>query len=56
MVYIAGGVFSQAEGFTDLALLTGAFAFHAISMALGTFMVGKAAGRRVAGSKMVAQQ
>jgi hypothetical protein len=38
-----GGVFSQAEGFTSLGGLWGALAFHAISMALGAYLLGKAA-------------
>jgi hypothetical protein len=42
MVYILGGVFSQAEGFTRLNDMWGALGFHAVTMALGTFSVGKA--------------
>jgi hypothetical protein len=42
MVYIVGGVISQAEGFTSLSTMWGALAFHAVTMALGTFCVGKA--------------
>jgi hypothetical protein len=42
-VYIVGGVFSRIEGFTNLGGLVGALAFHAVTMALGAFLVGKAA-------------
>lgn len=42
MVYVLGGVFSQAEGFTSLKELWGALSFHAIAMALGTFCLGRA--------------
>jgi hypothetical protein len=41
-----GAVFSQAEGFTDIVALAGAFAFHAVFTGLGTYMVGKAAADR----------
>jgi hypothetical protein len=44
-----GGVFSRAEGFTNLGGLVGALAFHAVTMAAGAFLFGKAAeGKRVA--------
>jgi hypothetical protein len=39
-----GGVFSHAEGATNLGGLVGALAFHAVIMAAGAFLVGKAAG------------
>jgi hypothetical protein len=42
-VYVVGGVFSRAEGFTNLGGLVGALAFHAVTMALGAFLVGKVA-------------
>jgi hypothetical protein len=42
VIYIVGGVFSQAEGFTQLSSLWGPMAFHAVTMALGTFCIGKA--------------
>ena len=38
-----GGVFSRAEGFTNLGGLVGALAFHAVCMGLGAFLIGKAA-------------
>ena len=37
-----GGVFSRAEGFTNLGGLVGALAFHAVTMAVGAFLIGKA--------------
>ena len=37
-----GGVFSHAEGFTNLGGLVGALAFHAVTMAVGAFLLGKA--------------
>jgi hypothetical protein len=42
MVYIVGGVLSQAEGFASLSELWGALAFHAIAMAMGTLCIGRA--------------
>ncbi len=42
MAYIVGGVASRTEGFTDLLIgLLPAYLFHAVSMALGTFLVAK---------------
>jgi hypothetical protein len=50
MVYIVGGVISQAEGFSSLSTMWGALAFHAVTMALGTFCIGKAVvAKKVAG-------
>jgi hypothetical protein len=43
MVYIMGGVFSRAEWATSVSGLVGPLAFHTICMALGVFLVGKAA-------------
>jgi hypothetical protein len=37
-----GGVFSRAEGFTNLGGLVGALAFHAVTMAAGAFLLSKA--------------
>jgi hypothetical protein len=39
-----GGVFSRAEGFTNLGGLIGALAFHAVTMAVGAFLLGKTTG------------
>jgi hypothetical protein len=41
-----GGVFSQAEGFTNLNDLWVGLAFHAVATALGTGMLGKSIGPR----------
>jgi hypothetical protein len=43
MVYIVGEVISLAEGFSGFGGLWGAFAFHAVSMGLGTALLAKAA-------------
>jgi ABC-type uncharacterized transport system permease subunit len=45
-VYVVGAVFSQTEGFADIVVLAGAFAFHAVCMGLGTYLLGKAAADR----------
>jgi hypothetical protein len=39
-----GGVFSRAEGFTSLNRLWGPIIFDMLSMGLGMFCIGKAAG------------
>ena len=41
-----GGVFSQAEGFTSLNDLWIGLAFHAVTTALGTGLLGKSIGPR----------
>jgi hypothetical protein len=38
-----GGVFFRAEGLTNLGGLAGALAFHAVTLAVGAFLVSKAA-------------
>jgi hypothetical protein len=38
-----GGVFSRAEWASQIGGLAGAFAFHAVSMGLGAFLVGTTA-------------
>jgi hypothetical protein len=40
-VTVVGGVFSQAEGFAGLNELWPGLAFHAVTMALGTGLLGK---------------
>jgi len=42
MVYVMGGVFSCAARVASLMGLIGPFAFHAICMGLGAFLMGKA--------------
>jgi hypothetical protein len=44
MVYIVGGVFSPEGVYSDISQLWGAMAFHAITMALGTFFFAKGLG------------
>lgn len=51
MVYILGGVFSRAEGFTTLGGLWGPLAFHAVCTGLGAGLLGK-----IAGPKAVVQR
>ena len=42
MIYIMGGVFSRAVWAASVSGLVGPLAFHAICMALGALLVGKA--------------
>ncbi len=42
-MFVAGGVFSQTPGSADIAGLAPAFAFHAVCMAAGMILIGKAA-------------
>lgn len=44
MVYILGGVFSRADGFTTLSGLWGPMAFHAVCTGLGAGLIGKTVG------------
>jgi hypothetical protein len=46
MVYIVGEVISLGEGFVGFGGLWGAFAFHAVSMGLGTALLARAAAAR----------
>ncbi len=48
LVYILGGVFSLQEGFESLGDLWGPMVFHAVTMALGSFYIGKAASAKKA--------
>lgn len=40
---IVGGVFSHAEGFTDMVGLIPGYLFHAVCMVAGMFLINKAA-------------
>jgi len=48
MVYILGGVFSRAEGFTTFSGLWGPMAFHAVCTGLGAGLLGKTVSPKVA--------
>lgn len=39
---MSGGYLSRAEGFTGVGELAFGFAFHAVTMVVGTYLVGKA--------------